>query len=1083
MIGSVYIPFSKLPPNKLVKQWWPLDTSDSRVTSASDAEVLIEAIYINTDVDDGSAAAVASEGAAARAAASQREPSPERLEAIPPPVMAAGSPGVAAGELPAPPPPKPPRRRQHPAGDAAAWTTAQIVPHSQGFSALLQFLESRGAGDYLHLLLMVDTFQQLSATMAAGGGGGGELDPDAAENVCADAMSVLDAVSQPTASGGVLDFGDARETAAFVARLRSEVATAPGPMALAPLRARVVEYIDRVHLDAFKASEAFAAFVAETATPEDPAMPDIHGDAGADAGSPGLDEVVDAGLQAARPRSVAGSAGGGRAASPVRRGRAATTGSIPVGDVAAALAGDDPAGATEARDGLHTLAENSDEGGGSGSGASRLSRLRAALAAARARIATIDTQMETADPQAYPELLEAKFGAQTEMECLMDMVGEEEDEGAGLGVGVGAGVGAGGADVDLAQVLVTVIDATEEVAAAQQRASRAEGFLGLGGMRQPPSASSGQAAGGGGGGGGGGISAMGLSRSLSSSSTASLLSSSLLMSSSSSSSASASSSSVFPMRFQIEFKSGAPGWSLIRTYNECEQLHRMLCLHFARANEMAFPSKPAVEAQLSSSAAAAAAAMLSGGLVGGGGGGGSGMGAGSGGHVGIGGVGGGSGSTAHERRAQRLVARRVLAMDMEVYINAVVADPLLQLSKQAIAFLARPPAPARAAALAPAPSSSASASASARRGSSPPRSVRSQTSNGELQQMMFRGLRSAGSALKKLAVGAGNVADQSLYALGTSASLSASSLAALAGGGGGGGQAAAPLAPPPLPARPAVVDEGAGYDDDADVGGAPVPPPKPPRERRALPDSADAVESVEALAGEINNGGSSGEDDGTATTATAASGREAMTTMTTTKTTTTPTLPRRESEVATHLQTHEMLPQQSRLSKSDLAIILDCGFTAIEELFQLTSPTQWIRQRGLHMVRVVLHQTYGNTISTWLQGKVEDAMSGDSVVKYVDAAVVALWPNGQPFGTDPPPPVRTEHDLFDTKREAKALLVVGGEPRSGLRAPMDTVARVVGRQNAGMGMTRLFNMLQERRLNRTLMCLVLECIVKSVLNQ
>ncbi|KAJ3024130.1 hypothetical protein HDV00_001006, partial [Rhizophlyctis rosea] len=77
--------------------------------------------------------------------------------------------------------------------------------------------------------------------------------------------------------------------------------------------------------------------------------------------------------------------------------------------------------------------------------------------------------------------------------------------------------------------------------------------------------------------------------------------------------------------------------------------------------------------------------------------------------------------------------------------------------------------------------------------------------------------------------------------------------------------------------------------------------------------------------------------------------------------------------------------------------------------------------------------------------------------------------------TSPIAPVRTEEDKAETRRLAKRLFL-----SSSAITGLDAVQKVVGTRNTVMGMTRLFNMLQERELNRVLVVGVLEGVLRGV---
>ncbi|KAI9333424.1 PXA domain-containing protein [Obelidium mucronatum] len=175
----------------------------------------------------------------------------------------------------------------------------------------------------------------------------------------------------------------------------------------------------------------------------------------------------------------------------------------------------------------------------------------------------------------------------------------------------------------------------------------------------------------------------------------------------------------------------------------------------------------------------------------------------------------------------------------------------------------------------------------------------------------------------------------------------------------------------------------------------------------------------------------------------------------------------------------------AELSPSELAILLECAFGVIEEVFNLSDPNQWMRQRGLQVVKSVLRNSYGVTISTMIQEHVDDIRSVDAVSGYLDAVSDSLWPNGVWAYSTPEYLVQLEADKLnprtdsqrsETRMEAKRLL-----NSNAVLLGYEGIQTVLGKQNTTMGLSRLFNMLQHKELNKGLICAILEAVVRSVL--
>ncbi|TPX73911.1 hypothetical protein CcCBS67573_g04810 [Chytriomyces confervae] len=182
----------------------------------------------------------------------------------------------------------------------------------------------------------------------------------------------------------------------------------------------------------------------------------------------------------------------------------------------------------------------------------------------------------------------------------------------------------------------------------------------------------------------------------------------------------------------------------------------------------------------------------------------------------------------------------------------------------------------------------------------------------------------------------------------------------------------------------------------------------------------------------------------------------------------------------------ETVPEESQMSPQELAILLECAFGIIEEVFNLSDPNQWIRQKGLQVVKSVLRNNYGKTISASIQTQVDDIRSPESVSGYLNSISDNLWPNGEWMYSTPDYLAeleanklnpRTDQQRTDTRIEAKDLLL-----NNAALLGLDGIQTVVGKTNTTVGLSRLFNMLQQRDLNRGLVCAVLEAMVRSVLS-
>lgn len=158
----------------------------------------------------------------------------------------------------------------------------------------------------------------------------------------------------------------------------------------------------------------------------------------------------------------------------------------------------------------------------------------------------------------------------------------------------------------------------------------------------------------------------------------------------------------------------------------------------------------------------------------------------------------------------------------------------------------------------------------------------------------------------------------------------------------------------------------------------------------------------------------------------------------------------------------------------DTEIILEGLFGVVEEVFNLNDPNQWIRQKGLQVMKTVLRKAYGPILMNLLRQKSEEYRDQDAVASYICRVTDMFWPGGKwPSSADKASSiaVRSVAEMEETKAKAKQIFISGGV------IPVDGLAKLVGRYNCNVGLVKLFNMLQHKDLNRQLVCSMLESIV------
>lgn len=165
--------------------------------------------------------------------------------------------------------------------------------------------------------------------------------------------------------------------------------------------------------------------------------------------------------------------------------------------------------------------------------------------------------------------------------------------------------------------------------------------------------------------------------------------------------------------------------------------------------------------------------------------------------------------------------------------------------------------------------------------------------------------------------------------------------------------------------------------------------------------------------------------------------------------------------------------QIDQINETDLEIILECVFTTVEEAFNLSDPDQWVRQKGLQFVKKLLRRTFGESITTTLQTAIQTAKTPQKSSEIINALITLLWPDDI-FFQSTNRIIRSDQEKLDTKLEAKKLFV------HGRLLPTDALVHIVGKFNTVNGLTRIFNMVQDQRLNRVLIAMWLDNTIRTL---
>ena len=201
-----------------------------------------------------------------------------------------------------------------------------------------------------------------------------------------------------------------------------------------------------------------------------------------------------------------------------------------------------------------------------------------------------------------------------------------------------------------------------------------------------------------------------------------------------------------------------------------------------------------------------------------------------------------------------------------------------------------------------------------------------------------------------------------------------------------------------------------------------------------------------------------------------------------------PTSPSRRSSVnasasqhrGSHTSLYSNTDSVNRFKDADLDLLFESVFAIIENLFELNESEQWLRRKVLNIVKQYLRQHYSHLVEDLLNRYINQRPPEETAAIVVNFLMDQLWPNGQRWGYNlepgyvPPPGeslfhLRTEEQKLVTKIEARALLTS--------HIP-EALTRVLGSQNTAAGMTRLFNMIQYRTLNKHLLHVSFELVIK-----
>lgn len=140
----------------------------------------------------------------------------------------------------------------------------------------------------------------------------------------------------------------------------------------------------------------------------------------------------------------------------------------------------------------------------------------------------------------------------------------------------------------------------------------------------------------------------------------------------------------------------------------------------------------------------------------------------------------------------------------------------------------------------------------------------------------------------------------------------------------------------------------------------------------------------------------------------------------------------------------------------------------MDEVFDLKQRNQWLRRRIVTLLRQIIRTMFGDIVNRRILDYVLLMTSPDQVADYLRAFKQALWPNGARAEGRPP---RDEATRSRTRVAAKVAL---------LSSLSDELKHIIGSETARRGLVRVFELFQRPVLNRRLLHVLLEGVLRTL---
>lgn len=156
--------------------------------------------------------------------------------------------------------------------------------------------------------------------------------------------------------------------------------------------------------------------------------------------------------------------------------------------------------------------------------------------------------------------------------------------------------------------------------------------------------------------------------------------------------------------------------------------------------------------------------------------------------------------------------------------------------------------------------------------------------------------------------------------------------------------------------------------------------------------------------------------------------------------------------------------------------------TLVDEVFSLKKKTQPFRRGTFNILRNILHTFFGDIMNRKLIEKAKNLISAKAIAGYAGLLRDVIWPNGwntvgsPPFDAAVPPNGINQRD--DEMKLRTRVLCRGVM----LGSVAEELAQYLGIDVTRDGVQRVFNLMQEPCLNRRLVHILLEKILRKILS-